>query len=244
MKILTALVMATVLCTIGFAGMAGAATATQGDFALALAQILGFDATSVDAATALLQQQNVFPQTGWLPAEPLTLKAIAELRGSLKKAVKSGKLKPAQIDGAIDAAMAAVGMTMPTIYQADFALVLAQIIGFDVKTGTDAIDALKNVGVAPKDGWKPAEQMSSKIARELEYSLDQAVLAGKLKDVLAANAVLATCDNLGVDCPTFEGLTQRATIIPWYAPVAGPPADPIYIEPGGGGDIEASPFLP
>ncbi len=140
--------------------------------------------------------------------------------------------------------MAAVGMTMPTIYQGDFALVLAQVIGFDVKTVADAVEALKDIGVAPKDGWKINEQMSSKISRELEYSLDQAVVNGKLKEVLAANAVLATCDTLGVDCATFEVLTQRATIIPWYTPVAGPPADPIYIEPGGGGDIEASPYIP
>ncbi len=244
MKIFTALVMATILCTVSFAGTAGAATATQGDFALALAQILGFDATTVDAATSMLQQKNVFPQAGWVPGAPLSLRTITELRSSLKQAVKSGNLKPDQIRGAIDGAMAAVGMTMPTIYQGDFALVLAGIIGLDVDTPAEAIEALEKVGVAPKDGWKINEQMSAKISRELEYSLDQAVINGKLKEVLAANAVLTTCDTLGVDCATFEGLTQRATIIPWYAPVAGPPADPIYIEPGGGGDTEASPYIP
>ncbi len=244
MKIFTALVIVTILCTVGFSGTAGAATATQGDFALALAQILGFDATTIDAATSMLQQKNVFPQAGWVPGAPLSLKTITELRSSLKKAVKSGNLKPDQITGAIDAAMAAVGMTMPTIYQGDFALVLAGIIGLEVNTPAEALEALEKVGVFPKDGWKINEQMSAKISRELEYSLDQAVLNGKLKEVLAANAVLTTCDTLGVDCATFEGLTQRATIIPWYAPVAGPPADPIYIEPGGGGDTEASPYLP
>jgi hypothetical protein len=242
MKIFAALLLSACLCIFGAALPAGAATATQGDFALALAQILGFDATTVDAATGMLQQRSVSPQAGWVAGEPLSLKTIADLRSSLKKAAKSGSLKPAQIDGAIDAAMAAVGMTMPTIYQADFALVLAKVIGFDVETGPEAIEALQNVGVSPKDGWKASEQMNAALARELEYSLDQAVLAGNLKDVLAANAVLATCDTLGVDCPTFEGLTQRATIIPWYAPVAGPPADPIYIEPGGGDVKEGSPY--
>ncbi len=91
MKILTALVMASILCVMGAVGTAGAATATQGDFALALAQILGFDATAVDAATSVLQQKNVFPQAGWVPGAPLSLKTITELRSSLKQAVKSGR---------------------------------------------------------------------------------------------------------------------------------------------------------
>lgn len=62
--------------------MAQAECTTQGALALALAEMLNYDATTTEAAIAALVAINVQPDLGWKPEECLTPEVRAQVKAS------------------------------------------------------------------------------------------------------------------------------------------------------------------
>jgi hypothetical protein len=85
---MTAAVMLAVVLMFPAAG-AGAAPA-QGRFAMALAQILGFEVTSVGAAVLKLEESGIAPKEGWRLDGTMTVEEAGELQAAVDKAVSKG----------------------------------------------------------------------------------------------------------------------------------------------------------
>ena len=95
---------------------------TQGAFALALAQILGFDVTYAESATRSLDGIGIKPDPEWTPDECLTAAVIPEIEADLKAAVNANLLDPRDVSGAVAYALDAIGAAgligqgMPSLY--------------------------------------------------------------------------------------------------------------------------------
>ncbi len=83
---------------------------TQGDFALALAQIAGFEANTIEEAMAVLSDFKISPLQGWKPQETMTPGIAREVEEALNLALAAGLLKPVQVEGSIEGAMAYIGL--------------------------------------------------------------------------------------------------------------------------------------
>lgn len=84
---------------------------TQGAYALALAQVLNFNVTTVDAAVSALTGIGVAPDGGWKPEECLTDAVIVQVRAALDRAVAGGVLPAGIGKGAADKALEALKTT-------------------------------------------------------------------------------------------------------------------------------------
>ncbi len=74
---------------------------TQGAFALALAQVLKFEVTTVEAAVSALSGIGVMPDGGWRAEECLTDAVSAQVRLALDQAMASGAVPPSVGTGAV-----------------------------------------------------------------------------------------------------------------------------------------------
>ncbi len=83
---------------------------TQGDFALALAQVLGIEVTTVDQAVASLTAMQIMPGNGWIINQVMTPQMAWDVDAAVQRAVAAGFLKPAQADGAVQTVAAALGL--------------------------------------------------------------------------------------------------------------------------------------
>jgi hypothetical protein len=93
----------------GGATQALAACTTQGAFALALAQILGFEVATQVAAISALDEIGILPVAGWQPEVCITAEVVVDLDQSVASAVAAGQLTEAQAEGAIAIALATLG---------------------------------------------------------------------------------------------------------------------------------------
>lgn len=95
---------------------------TQGAFALALAQILGFDVTYGESAIKVLVDIGVRPDPEWDAGKCLTAAVIPDIEQDLKAAIDANLLDPRDVAGAIAYALDAIGATeiagqgMPSLY--------------------------------------------------------------------------------------------------------------------------------
>ena len=131
-------------------------------------------------------------------------------------------------------------LVLPTgawaVTQGDFALLLAQKLGFEVDSIESALKALDDLDVSPERGWKAVEEMTPREVKEVEVAVAVAMAAGLLKPVLVEGAVADVAAALGIDYQTPVVSTQHDISIPWYAPIGGPLNDPVF--------LEGSPFRP
>ncbi len=88
-----------------------AAAVTQGQFAVALAQVLGFDVSTVSEALAAMATIQVQPDAGWAIEKPVTRDTYREIENAIKRAVAAGLLTPDRAEGAMAAASAALKIT-------------------------------------------------------------------------------------------------------------------------------------
>jgi hypothetical protein len=89
---------------------AAARTVTQGQFALALAQVLGIEVTGIEQAVTALNGMKIAPVQGWVPESVITTQVAWELEAAVKRAVAAGLLKPIVADGAVQTAAASLDM--------------------------------------------------------------------------------------------------------------------------------------
>jgi hypothetical protein len=122
------------------------------------------------------------------------------------------------------------------VTQGDFALLLAQKLGFEVDSIEGAVTALEDLDISPEKGWKVVEEMTPGEVKEVEVAVAVAMAAGLLKPVLVEGVVAEAAGELGIDYQTPVVSTQHDITIPWYAPIGGPLNDPVF--------LEGSPFRP
>lgn len=120
------------------------------------------------------------------------------------------------------------------VTQGDFALALAQVLGMEVTTIDLAVSSLEDVKIQPDDGWIKPDPMTDEIIAQLEQAIEKAVRAGLIKRRIAEGAIAAAASATDMRIAVAEP-AGREVVVPWYAPIAGPPAD---------GPTERSPFLP
>ncbi len=87
--------------------------ATQGDFALALAQILGMEVSIPQEASEALSKVNVQPEDSWNLGDVIVVGVIQQVESDLNKAVALGLVSSEAARGAIVAAASAVGIEYP-----------------------------------------------------------------------------------------------------------------------------------
>ena len=89
--------------------LAAAECGTQGAFALALAQLLGYEVTDQGAAMATLTNVGVEPTGGWSPEACMTEEVANEIDRDLKNAVGMGIFTSEEVEGVVLAALASIG---------------------------------------------------------------------------------------------------------------------------------------
>jgi hypothetical protein len=82
----------------------------QRDLVIALVQILGYDIDDPDDALDVLLLARVEPTGGWKPQEFVTVPVACEVDDSLHRSQAAGLLKMRQVEGAVVAGMAALGL--------------------------------------------------------------------------------------------------------------------------------------
>ena len=82
---------------------------TQGDLALALAQVLNFEVKSQEDAIAKLSSIGVRPIDDWKPAQCLTAEVVLQIEESLRKAVVLKSIDGELAQGAVERALTAIG---------------------------------------------------------------------------------------------------------------------------------------
>ena len=90
-------------------GLAAAECGTQGAFALAVAQLLGYEVTDHDAAMATLTNVGVEPKGGWDPQACMTEEVAGEIDKDLKNAVSLGIFNPQDVAGVVILALESIG---------------------------------------------------------------------------------------------------------------------------------------
>jgi len=90
-------------------GLAAAECGTQGAFALAVAQLLGYEVTDNDAAMATLTNVGVEPNGGWDPEACMTEEVASEIDKDLNNAVAMGIFKPLDVAGVVILALESIG---------------------------------------------------------------------------------------------------------------------------------------
>ena len=110
-KTLVAVIVCAVVSLYGFLGQAAEVRAectTQGAYALALAQVLQFDVSTVEAAISALTGIGAAPDGGWQPEVCLTDAVALQVRAALERAVAAGAVPPGIGTGAASAAFEAL----------------------------------------------------------------------------------------------------------------------------------------
>lgn len=104
-----ALVLAGLVLVLGPADEARAACKTQGELALALAQMLKFEVGSQETALAKLASIGVGPSDGWKPAQCLSDEVVIQIEESLRNAVVLKFVDADLALGAVARALTAIG---------------------------------------------------------------------------------------------------------------------------------------
>lgn len=125
------------------------------------------------------------------------------------------------------------------VTEGEFALSLAKVLCFECNTIEEAIETLAEIEIMPEGGWRAREEMTVVKIKEVELAIRIAMAAGLIKKVFVEGALEEVSSDLEFDYSTPAGGTKRVMLIPWYAPIAGPPADPVIIE-----ENESSHFRP
>ena len=109
---ITAAVMLTVVLMLPAAG--ARAAPAQGRFAMALAQILGFEVTSVGAAVLKLEGSGIAPKEGWRLDSTMTVEEAGELQAAVDRAVSKGLVAVEMGRDAVSEAARATGLEYGT----------------------------------------------------------------------------------------------------------------------------------
>ena len=108
-KIVAASALFTLVLTLGLAPNASSQCGTQGAFALALVQSMGFGFTDQTAAIDKLNELNVKPAVNWSPDACMTEAIVRQIEAALDSAKAAGTLTAEQVAGAVSIALTSIG---------------------------------------------------------------------------------------------------------------------------------------